>query len=140
MKKRYSLITLVAIFILSISSVHAQKSEKEIITEFFKIFKNSPGEAMDYAFSTNPWMKRNKDATDNIKNQFNTVLPLVGNYQGYELINEKTTGKSLKLLSYMVRFDRQPFRFTFIFYKPDAIWQVQNLKYDDNLDDELEKL
>jgi len=66
-------------------------------------------------------------------------LPLVGNYQGYELINEKKTGENLKLLSYMVRFDRQPFRFTFIFYKPDTIWQVQNLKFDDKLDDELEK-
>ena len=140
MRKPYLLLTLVAIFILTISPVHAQKSEKEIVTEFFKIFKDSPGEAMDYAFSTNPWMKRNKDATDNIKNQFNTVLPLVGNYQGYELINEKKTGESLKLLSYMVKFDRQPFRFTFIFYKPNAKWQVQNLKYDDKLDDELEKL
>lgn len=140
MRTPYSLLALIAIFILTISPVYAQKSEKEIVTEFFKVFKDSPSEAMDYAFSTNPWMKRNKDATDNIKNQFNTVLPLVGNYQGYELINEKKIGESLKLLSYMVKFDRQPFQFTFIFYKPDAVWQVQNLKFDDKLNDKLEKL
>lgn len=133
-------IILAAIITSTYSTIHAQNSEKEIITEFFKIFNDSPSDAMDYAFSTNPWMKRNKDATDNIKNQFSTLLPLIGNYQGYELIKEKITGESLKLISYMVKFDRQPIRFTFIFYKPDKIWQVLNLKYDDKLDDDLERL
>jgi len=84
-------------------------------------------------------IERNKDGIDNIKTQLTSFLGLVGEYYGYELITEKSVGKSFKLVSYMVKYDRQPMRFTFVFYKPKDKWQVQNFQYDDNLDVELEE-
>lgn len=116
-----------------------QKSESEITDKFFALFEKDPIGAIDYAFSTNKWMRNNQDATTNLKNQFKNTLALIGDYQGYELITEKTIGDSYKLKSYMVKYDRQPLRLTFMLYKPKDIWQVQNFKYDDGLKDELEE-
>lgn len=131
---------LTIVFTLScMTALDAQTSEKDITTEFFKVFEQDPLKAFDYAFSTNKWMERNQDAVDNLKNQFGNLLPLVGNYYGYAPIVEKNIGENLKLTSFMVRYDRQPIRLTFVFYRPNDIWQVQNLKYDDNLAGEIEE-
>ncbi|CAL2102228.1 protein of unknown function [Tenacibaculum sp. 190130A14a] len=80
---------------------------------------------------------RNKDGIENVKSQLTNFLGLVGDYYGHEKITDKSIGKSYKLVSYMVKYDRQPIRFTFVFYKPKDKWQVQNFRFDDNLDDEL---
>lgn len=37
----------------------------------------------------------------------------------------------------MIKYDRQPVRFQFIFYKPSDKWQLQDFRYDDDLDTEL---
>lgn len=120
-------------------SLYAQVSDKKITEEFFKLYAIDPMKALDYAFSTNKWMERNPDAVESLKNQFYNVLPLIGNYNGYELITERNIGNNLKLASFMTKYDRQPIRWTFILYKPKDKWQVQNLKYDDKLGDELEE-
>lgn len=94
---------------------------------------------MDYAFSTNKWMERNKDGIESVKTKFKDIVPLIGQYYGFELITEKNIGDNLKLQSYVARYDRQPVRFTFILYKPNDKWQVQNLNWDVNVDDEIEE-
>ena len=125
--------------ILITSNIYAQPSEKDITTEFFKLYSLDPMKAFDYAFATNSWMERNQDAVDNLKNQYGNLLALIGQYHGYELITEKSIGERLKLFSFMVKYERQPIRLTFLLYKPHKTWQVQNLKYDDKLDEELEE-
>ena len=117
----------------------AQTSEKEIPIEFFRIFKTEPMKAMDYAFSTNSWMERNIDGVESVKAKFKDILPLIGDYYGYEMITEKKIGNNLKLISYILKYDRQPIRFTFVLYKPQDKWQVQNLNWDVDLDDEIEE-
>jgi hypothetical protein len=133
----------VALLILSASVMStyttAQNTENDITAEFFRIFQGDPMKAMDYAFSTNKWMERNIDGVENVKSKFKDLLPLIGDYYGYEKITEKAIGKDLKLVSFLVRYDRQPVRFTFVFYRPNEKWQVQNLNWDVGLDDELEE-
>ena len=134
--------TLVILFVISTvlcQGLEAQSSPREITNEFFKRYAIDPMTAFDYAFSTNKWMERNQDAVDNLKNQFSNLLPLIGNYRGYELITEKQIGENLKLASFMTRYDRQPIRWTFVLYKPHDTWQVQNLKFDDRLTSEIEE-
>lgn len=38
----------------------------------------------------------------------------------------------------MIKYARQPIRFTFILYKPKEEWMLFNFKYDDKLDEEME--
>lgn len=117
----------------------AQETSDEIINTFFETYEKEPLEAVDYVFSTNEWMDRNKDAVENLKTQLSSYLKLVGDYYGYEKITEKSVGESYKLISYMSKYERQPIRFTFVLYKGKDRWQVQNFKFDDNIDDELEE-
>jgi len=120
-------------------SVYSQAKSEDITNEFFEQYKNSPMEAVDYAFSTNQWFERNMDAVENVKSQLDKVLNLIGEYYGHEIITEKSLGQSLKLVSYLVKYNRQPLRFTFVLYKPKDRWQVQNFLFDDNLGDELKE-
>ncbi len=140
MNRKIKLSTLLIVTFLSTNILKAQTTTGEITTEFFKTYEKSPLKAVDYVFGTNKWMMdRNKDGIENVKTQLTSFLGLVGDYYGYEKITEKSVGESYKLVSYMIKYDRQPVRFTFIFYKPKDKWQVQNFQYDDSLDDELEE-
>ncbi len=139
MKKKSIILLLIVTSMTSIQNINAQSSEKEIVTEFFRQFNDEPMKAIDYAFSTNKWMERNVDGVESLKTKFKDILPLIGDYYGYELITEKSIGENLKLLSYLLKYDRQPLRFTFVLYRPNKVWQLQNLNWDVNLDDELEE-
>jgi hypothetical protein len=43
------------------------------------------------------------------------------------------------MITYIVKYDREPLRFTFFFYKPKDVWRVSNFSYDENISDELEE-
>ena len=140
MNRKIKLLTLLVVTVLSTNHLTAQTTTEEITSKFFERYEKSPQKAVDYIFGTNKWMiERNKDGVENVKTQLSSFIGLVGEYYGYEKITEKSVGKSYKLVSYMIKYDRQPVRFTFVFYRPKDKWQVQNFQYDDNLDDELEE-
>ena len=56
---------------------------------------------------------------------------------GYELITEKNVGANLKLQSYMVKYDKQPVRFIFIYYRPKDAWKIYTFQFNTNMDEEL---
>ena len=133
---------IIFLFVISCSFIfktHAQETDQEIVNQFFERYKEKPLEAVDYIFGTNEWMKRSADQIDNVKNQLDKILPLMGTYYGYELITKKNTGKNLILHSYLVKYDRQPLRFIFIFYRRKETWKILNFSFNDSLDDELEE-
>jgi len=140
MTSKIKLFLLTIALVASANILTAQNTIEEITASFFKAYEKDPQNAVDTIFSTNKWMlERNKDGIENIKTKLNSFLGLVGDYHGYEKITEKSIGQSYRLISYMVKYDRQPVRFTLIFYKPKDRWQLQNFQYDDSLSDELEE-
>lgn len=122
-----------------LTELNAQNSEKKILTEFFSIFETSPMKAFDYAFSTNKWLEQNVEGIEAVKSKFKELLPMIGDYYGYEIIAQKNAGINLKLVSCLLRYDRQPVRFIFLFYKPKDKWQVQNFNWDIDVDDDLKE-
>ena len=134
------LITLLIIIAGLSNIVHAQSTINEITVKFFTLYETSPKDAVNYAFGTNKWiLDRKKDDIANVNTQLTSIIGLIGDYYGYEKIAEKSVGYSYVLISYLVRYDRQPLRFSFVFYKPNDKWQVQNFQFDDAMDDELEE-
>ena len=118
----------------------AQQSPEKMIDRFFKEYVDlGPQDALDNIYSTMPWVERVRDDVDQLKMQFGGLQNIVGNYYGHELIANKDLADSFSIFTYLVRFDRQPIRFTFQFYRPDKDWGLYGFSYDDNLDDELEE-
>ena len=109
--------------------------------DFFNIYRTeSVSDALDKLYQTNQWVQRNLDAVTKLKNEMEGLnLDYVGKCYGYELITEKSISDSYILQSYLVKYDRQPIRFTFQFYKPENEWRIYAFKFDANLDDELEE-
>lgn len=122
-------------------NLSAQDNEQKIINNFFSNYeKKGIDIAVDELYKTNPWTTRIQDAINNVKTQLSKYdEELVGKYYGYERIVSKQLGNAYILHSYMVRFDRQPLRFTFQFYKPDNEWRLHSFAFDDSFDDEIEE-
>jgi hypothetical protein len=64
----------------------------------------------------------------------------IGKYYGYNLITKKQSTENFVLYSYMVRYDRQPLKFIFEFYRPDNVWMLFSFKIDSNLDEDVEQV
>ena len=111
-----------------------------MIDEFFSRYKGkSPADAVDYIFSTNKWMSESKDQVGNVKFKLNGTLKVIGNYYGQNLIAKKTVGEHLAFYTFLVRYDRQPLRYNFLFYKANDQWAILNFSYDDGIDEELKE-
>ncbi len=142
MKIRFALVLLI-FGTLSLQPLRLLSQEKpeDITGKFFQLYEEkSTDDAIDYVFATNKWLYGEKTTQDNIKAQLKKGIAIIGQYYGYELISKKSLSESYVSLHYMLRYDRQPIQFTFILYKPNQSWQIQNLKFDDRLEDDIEGL
>lgn len=120
--------------------VCAQSSPDKLTTEFFAKYKSDTDSAFNFIFSTNKWMGENKDGTEKVKFQLREFANLMGEYIGYEKLTEQYLGESLNVAVYLVKYERQPLRFIFKYYKAKEEWVLFNLKFDENIDEELEEL
>lgn len=132
--KNKLLVLIFCVIALSVSNtVNAQNLPEDQINRFFVSYKNSPEKALDELFATNKWLTENQGDLNNVKVQLNNTLLLIGNYHGYEKISEIAKGESLIQLTYFGKYERQPLRFIFLFYKPNKEWRIQNFLFDDKI-------
>lgn len=109
------------------------------INTFFKMYKeDGTNKAIDYIFSSNASLS-NVNQLANLKSKLDSTRQQIGNFNRQELITQKNSSNSLVLFSYLVKHDKQPLRFTFIFYKPKNNWTLYKFKFDDETDTELEE-
>ena len=135
--KRLFLLLSLALFICA-GKVHAQEqTPADISKKFFEVYATKPMDAIDPLFAD---VKKNKQVNDDItaiKKNLKVTIDQDGDYNGYDLLTEKGIGTTMKLLSYMVKYDKQPVRFVFVFYKPKDTWKIYTFQFNTNLDDEL---
>lgn len=136
MKKTLLLLSL----LLFTTVTFGQNSTEELTAKFFKMYESNTDEAFDFIFGTNKWMAENRDGTQKVKFQLREYSKLMGEYIGFEKISEKSLGKSLKVSVYLVKYDRQPLRFIFKYYKGKDTWKLFNIKFDENIDEELDEI
>jgi hypothetical protein len=122
--------------LLSIVSL-AQSTNEDITSSFFKDYEKDPLNAYMHVFSQNKWIAEKKSALETNRIKLKDLLDQLGDYDGYELITEKRAGESYILKSFLLKYDRQPVRFTFILYRPKKSWVLQNLSFDTDIDTEL---
>jgi hypothetical protein len=124
--------------ILLANFVYGQSNER-ITQTFFETYKKNPTKAYGDLFDNNKWMKDKKSDIETIKIKLADFINGMGEYYGYEPIIEKSVGESYVLKSFLVKYERQPVRFTFLLYKPNENWQIQNFTYDTNISEEIDE-
>lgn len=131
---------LLVLMVMISSSVCSQSSPQMLIDSFFETYKSDPGKAVKDLYDTNRWNERIKDKIDQIVGTVNGFTEsYMGKYYGRELITTKKFSESFVLYSYLVKYDRQPIRFIFKFYKPNDKWLLYSYSLDDSLDDEIQE-
>lgn len=139
MKHILNLIIL-SLAIYSCSNANSQSGEaltpEKINEHFFDLYDSKgPSEALEFVFSTNNWI--NETQTLEVKNKLVELTKQLGDYQGKEVISKRSISEDYLLYSFLIKYDRQPIRYLFIYYKPNNKWQLQKFQYDDNLEIEL---
>jgi hypothetical protein len=130
-------ILIIGFLILCLGNAQSQNSSDEILDAFFTLYgEGKTDDAVDYIFETNQYLLAAQQQISSMKEKLKTITSVIGQYYGYEKIIQKEAGASYKYVRCMVKHDRQPLFFTFIFYKPDQKWQLQTVKFDDKLEDE----
>ncbi|NVN95958.1 MAG: hypothetical protein HXX18_11805 [Bacteroidetes bacterium] len=133
-------ILIIILTLFCIFNIYGQSSSENLITTFFDKFeKEGSNSAIDYIYSTNKSSNVLKNEVDELKTKLTKTIELLGKYHGYEYIVSKSVGTSLILYSYLIKYDRQPIRFTFILYKADNEWALFNFLYDAKFDEELKE-
>lgn len=131
---------LILTFILISSNLFAETSPETLIKQFFETYKTDPGKAVKDLYSTNIWTERIKDDIDKIVKTVNGfTIDYMGSYYGYELITTRKFSESFVMYSYIVKYDRQPLRFIFKFYKPNDKWVLFSYSLDDSIAAEIEE-
>ncbi len=128
----------IVFFVLAtfIATSKAQETTYQgVVEKFFSIYSDKgPEKAIDYIFSTNPFLDPSSDQVTAIKLKLATAVAVIGDYSGYDPIIVKEFGTSMAIATYMVKYKRQPLFFTFVLYKPDKFWQIQTLRFDDKIE------
>lgn len=135
MKKKEFLLFL---SIVSFTVSYAQKPQQYIDSFFMNMKKKETNIALDSLFKTNSRFAKESSADiENIKSQLQKISGVIGVYNNSELIFYNKLGQSVEIYSYLVKYQKQPLRFTFIFYKALDKWEIYNFQFDSNLIDEL---
>lgn len=131
---------LIVLLISTSANLFSQSSSQDLIDDFFATYEKDAGKAVKELYETNKWTERIKDDIDKIIGTVNSFTEsYMGKYYGYEIITKKKFAESFELYSYLIKYDRQPIRFIFKFYKPNDKWVLYSYAFDDNLDDEIQE-
>lgn len=132
-------VTFTLLIMLLISCDRNQKPIN-LIKTFFQVYQNEDSNAaLDNIFRTNQYLLQQSNGDiENIKKELNAIIKITGNYCGYEIISHRSIGNSLIHYSCIVKYSKQPLRFSFMFYKANNLWALYNFKYDTNLADEID--
>ena len=129
-------------FLMLTACKHLMKKEiSEPEKVVIKLFETYPTDGPRKAIGT--LMRSNKYISEQIADTVATKLERLtsglGSYEGYEKIRERTYGEGITLLTYIVKYSRQPLRFNFKFYQPGTGWTIQNFSYEVEFLNELDE-
>lgn len=135
----------ILLFLFIIIPIFSQSNEPEkIVDNFFESYKEKGIEqAVDYLFSNNPILYNKVDSIKNLKNTLINIEKVLGKYKDYYVIHNKRYYDSLQIILVFVKYEYQPLRYLFVFYKSDRKWITYRFeidtKYPDNFIDEIIK-
>ena len=117
---------------------YSQETPDDFIKRFFETFQNNTDKALDDIYATNVWTSEMKDAINSMKKTIKNYPMEMGKYYGSDFITKQKCTERFLLYSYMARYDRQPMKVVFQFYKANDKWILYSLNFSADLDDDVE--
>ena len=138
MNKQITLVAITILILVSSNILKAQTTTDEFTDEYFSLYAKSPAKAFDF-LTTEIKVRAGQETTENMKKQILFAASQSGAYYGHEKITEKSIGNSLKLVSFLIKHEKDAVRLTTIFYKPEDKWLLFAYQFDANLVQELKE-
>ena len=139
-RKTFIFVALIALFCTFSHAQSTDKGYQPILDKFFSLMeKGKYADAVDYIYSTNPYMSSNPDAVTQLKSNMQGLPSLIGSYQGHEVLLSQPLSSRYTHIDALIYFDRQPLWIAFDFYKVKGKWQVNSFNFTDNFDNLREK-
>lgn len=137
-------IILIIIFLFPLYIQAEEVLPEKIIENFFSLTtERGASSAIDYLFSNNPQLYTKIDSLNQLKKSFTNINQLLGKFYGYETISNEKFYNSLQIIIIFAKYEKQPLRFLFVFYKPEHKWMTYRFEidtqYPDNFIDSLFK-
>ncbi|PCJ79686.1 MAG: hypothetical protein COA57_15495 [Flavobacteriales bacterium] len=117
---------------LTVFMLHGQTTPEQLTDKFFELYSKSPKMAINDAFSFGACSSKTKEQKDTLINQTEQFQDLYGWYISHEKLVEETEGESLKILTYLVKYDCQPIRLILVLYKAKDDWSISNIYIDND--------
>lgn len=104
---------------------------EKIVKNFFSLIQEkSSSSAIDYLFSNNPQLYQRTESIQQLKNFFLNVDQVLGKLYGYEIIQNEIYYNSLHIIIVYTKYEKQPLKFLFVFYKPTNKWITYRFEID----------
>ena len=128
--KSKTILTVIALsFLFSCNPApHSNPETEKIVNDFFDTYRNSPKKAIVTLLAKNRWIT-NED-TNKLVVQLDELLGQIGKFQGQELIRQDSYGKNILQYVYIAKYERQPLKFIFRFYRPNDAWDFHSFNYE----------
>lgn len=112
------------------------KKPEQMVAIFFDLFRSrGPAQAVDYIYSNNPNIYERQDFLGSMKEKVAKLEEMLGKEHGQVLIRDRQFADTVRVISYLVKYERQPLRFTFVFYKAENRWITLQFFFDDPMDE-----
>jgi hypothetical protein len=130
---------LLALFGLLALPAYCQLDHTTLVELFFTEYAAiGPEKALEHLYATSPAPQRSRAAFEQQREALRRLTPHdVGAFRGYSRLDSRGLGLYLVSSSYLVRYEQQPVRFTFTFYKGTDRWGLHAFRIDTDLVQEL---
>jgi hypothetical protein len=140
---KYGTILLAAWLLTGCKATEGKKIQEECmptINNFFlHLEKNDYVEALNNLLASNPNILPNDSSTVSMRKQFSEINQYSGAFRGKTLVNEKTIKDDVAAFSYLVKYEKKFYRFTFVFYNNGISTRIFKFSFDDSAEFELEE-
>jgi hypothetical protein len=88
-------------------------------------------------YQSGKWLSKDTVAIERVDSELRKLsssVNLIGQLEGYELIRSRRMGETFWGLVYVLKYERQPIRLTFVYYNSKSSWSLFNFEIDEDID------
>ena len=116
------------------------KFAEPFIDAFFKTIRTKGASvSIEKLLASNPEIDNSTPAAVNLKRRLVSIHENSGHFMGYRLLKKRSLDDDIGVYSYLVKYEKNFYRFSFTFYNNGSSIRLFRFLFDDDIDAELER-